>query len=166
MPLSRDPSGQGWGTERDGSISGEWCSLCYKDGQFVGGKEMTLTQMQKIVDNAMKAQWFWWMMRSMVRWQMPSLARWKSETEKEVWFVRKVYGRGRTPITRQGRGLTLLYVAVVIFLTFRYGGTENQPPTDEMWTKLVIGMVVATVLLLVVCYVKGESPRRQRGNKK
>ncbi len=166
MPLVRDPSGQGWGTEKDWSISSEWCSLCYKDGQFVWWTDMTLSQMQTIVDNAMKAQWFWWFMRTLVKLQMPYLARWKSVTPQQIRFVRKTYGWGRTPATWQGRVATFLYVVAIVCLTFRYGWTENQPPTEEMWTTLVVGMAVATLLLLVVCYMKGESPKWQRGTKK
>lgn len=168
MPLTKDPSGQGWGTERDWSISMQWCSLCYKNGHFVWGEKTTLAQMQKIVDDAMKAQWFGRWMRTMVKLQMPHLERWKSSSysSSSIWFVRKSYGRGWTPATRQGRLITLWYVAGVVVLIFCYGGTEQVPPTEEMRTKLVIGMGVATLLLLLICYRKGESPRWQWGTRK
>ena len=166
MPLSRDPSGQWWWTEKDWSISIQWCSLCYKDGQFVWWTEISLSQMQTIVDNAMQAQWFWRLMRTLVRWQMPHLERWKSIPPKEIWFVRKTYGWGRTPASWQGRVVTLVYVMIILLLTFRYWGNEHQPPTDAMWTTLVIGMAITTLLLMIICYMKWESPRWQRGTKK
>ena len=53
MPLSKDPSGKCGGTEKDGTISTMYCSLCYKNGEFVG-KDCTVPQMQDIVENAMK----------------------------------------------------------------------------------------------------------------
>ena len=33
MPLSKDP--EGGGSEADGSRSGDYCSICYRDGAFV-----------------------------------------------------------------------------------------------------------------------------------
>lgn len=165
LPLHQDPSWQWWWSEKDWTISQKRCSLCYKDGQFVWG-ECTLAQMQTIVDNAMKAQWFGRFMRTMVQLQMPHLERWKWSSPQEVWFVRKLYGRGRTPSTRQWWIATLFYIFIIVWLVFVYGGTENQPPTDEMRTKLVVGMVVSTLLFLMLCYIKGEPPKRQWGKRK
>lgn len=53
MPLDKDP--QHGGTEKDGSKSKLYCSLCYKDGAFIGGN-CTVAQMQDIVEEAMKKQ--------------------------------------------------------------------------------------------------------------
>ncbi len=76
MPLKRDPSGKwGW-TEKDGSISTMYCSLCYKDGAFIWW-DCTVSQMQEIVEKAMKDQWYGRLMRKMTRIQIPRLARWK-----------------------------------------------------------------------------------------
>lgn len=78
MPLSKDPSGKGGGTEKDGSISTKYCSLCYKDGAFIWG-DCTVSQMQDIVEDAMKKQGFNWLMRKMARRQIPHLERWKNK---------------------------------------------------------------------------------------
>ncbi len=75
MPLDKDP--QGGGTEKDGSKSTMYCSLCYKDGELIG-KDCTLDQMKAIVDQAMKKQGFGWFMRKMALWQLPKLGRWKN----------------------------------------------------------------------------------------
>jgi len=53
-----------------------YCSLCYKDGEFIG-KDCTVTQMQDIVEKAMKELKYGWFMRKMARMQIPRLARWK-----------------------------------------------------------------------------------------
>lgn len=74
MPLDQDP--QGGGTEKDGSKSTMYCSLCYKNGEFIG-KDCTVNQMQEIVEKAMKEKGFNWFMRKMAKWQIPHLARWK-----------------------------------------------------------------------------------------
>lgn len=76
MPLAKDPSGQGGGTEKDWSISTKYCSYCYKDWEFVGG-DCTLDEMKKIVDEAMKKQGMWWFIRKVALWQLPRLERWR-----------------------------------------------------------------------------------------
>jgi len=76
MPLSKDASGGG--TERDGRRSETYCSLCYRDGEFVG-KDCTVAQMQDIVEQAMKKQGFSWLMRKLARAQIPRLARWNKQ---------------------------------------------------------------------------------------
>ena len=53
MPLSKDPNGQGGGTEKDGSISSTYCSLCYQQGYFCYPGD-NLEEFQHIVEHAMK----------------------------------------------------------------------------------------------------------------
>lgn len=74
MPLKQDP--QGGGSEADGTKSTQYCSLCYKDGAFVGA-DCTVEDMQRIVDAAMKEKGFNWFFRKMAVWQIPHLNRWK-----------------------------------------------------------------------------------------
>lgn len=74
MPLEKDP--EKGGTEKDGTKSGTYCSLCYKDGEFIG-KDCTLKEMQTIVDEALKKQGANWFFRKMAVWQIPRLERWK-----------------------------------------------------------------------------------------
>lgn len=51
MPLYTKRVGDCRGTEKDGSKSEKWCSLCYKNGTFIG-PDCTLDEMKKIVDDA------------------------------------------------------------------------------------------------------------------
>ncbi len=74
MPLAKDPAGGG--AESDGTKSKTYCSLCYKDGKFVG-EDRTVGQMQDIVERAMKEKGFSWFPRKLARMQIPRLARWK-----------------------------------------------------------------------------------------
>jgi hypothetical protein len=76
MPLSKDAGGGG--TERDGRKSETYCSLCYRDGEFVG-KDCTVAEMQDIVEQAMKKKGFSWPMRKLAGAQIPRLARWKNQ---------------------------------------------------------------------------------------
>jgi hypothetical protein len=75
MPLAMDPGGGG--TEKDGSKSETYCSLCYRNGEFIG-KDFTVQQMQDIVEAAMKKQGYGWPMRKLARMQIPQLGRWKN----------------------------------------------------------------------------------------
>jgi len=77
MPLHTKEAGDCRGTEKDGTKSEKWCSLCYKDGEFVGG-DCTLDQMKEIVDTALKGQGRGRLMRWMAQKQLPTLERWKA----------------------------------------------------------------------------------------
>ena len=71
------------------------------------------------------------------------------------WFKRKMYGWGWTPATKEGWGITLLYVATIIFLTAR----ESDPIV------LLGNFVIITILLWVIVFRTGEPPKWQWGNK-
>ncbi len=76
MPLVTKRAGDCRGTEADGSKSEKWCSLCYANGAFIGA-DCTLDQMIEIVDNALKEQGEWLILRWMARKQIPTLERWR-----------------------------------------------------------------------------------------
>lgn len=79
MPLHKDPSGQwGW-TEKDGSLSSLYCSLCYKNGEFCyPGNDVE--EFKNIVDDAMKKSGYGWFMRKFTRRQIPNLSRWNKQS--------------------------------------------------------------------------------------
>ena len=62
MPMHKDPGGGG--TEKDGSHSGKYCSLCYGDGAFLQ-PEIKMTSMQHLVIHALQRQgwpkWLAWL---------------------------------------------------------------------------------------------------------
>ena len=76
MPLHSKKVGDCRGTERDGSKSEKWCSLCYVDGSFVN-PNCTLNEMIDIVDDALKRDGRWFPMRWAARKQIPTLERWR-----------------------------------------------------------------------------------------
>lgn len=77
MPLQTKKAGDCRGTEAGGAKSEKWCKLCYVDGQFVG-PDCTLTDMRKIVDDALKEQGSGRVMRWLAQQQLPHLERWKT----------------------------------------------------------------------------------------
>jgi len=46
MPLKADP--KGGGTNADGSLSNEYCSLCYENGKLIN-PEMTIDEMRALI---------------------------------------------------------------------------------------------------------------------
>jgi hypothetical protein len=76
MPLVTSKAGDCRGTEADGTRSEMWCSLCFVDGTFLDSG-CTVSEMQDIVDAALKRDGRWIVMRWLARRQIPTLARWR-----------------------------------------------------------------------------------------
>lgn len=76
MPLVTETAGDCRGTERDGSRSEKWCSLCYRDGGFVD-PDCSVDEMITIVGSALKRQGMSFPMRFLAKRQIPRLERWR-----------------------------------------------------------------------------------------
>lgn len=72
MPLD----GKDNGTEKDGSMSQKYCAMCYEKGEFIT-PNMTLEEMTKIVDNALKEKGWGKFRRYLAKGMLPKLERWK-----------------------------------------------------------------------------------------
>lgn len=79
---------------------------------------------------------------------------------EHLWFKRKLYGWGWTPVTWQGWVVVLGYVALVFLFAFTVG--EESSPKEVIFTA-VLPIVLLTITLIRICYKKGESPRWQWG---
>ncbi len=77
MPLSTKKAGDCRGSEKDGSKSEKWCSLCYENGAFIG-PDCTLDEMKTIVDKALVENGSGRLMRWLAQKQLPHLERWKT----------------------------------------------------------------------------------------
>ncbi|MFM9026690.1 MAG: zinc ribbon domain-containing protein [Bacteroidota bacterium] len=76
FPLKKDK--KGGGSEKDGSISDKYCSMCYDDGAFLSPPEIdSAEKFQKYCIQEMKKSG----MNSVFAWlatrQIPKLERWK-----------------------------------------------------------------------------------------
>jgi hypothetical protein len=76
------------------------------------------------------------------------------------WFKRKLYGWGWTPAKWQGWAFLFGYVAIVLTLAFR---VNEQTTGEALIEELFIPVVVLTILLIILSYLKGEKPRWQWG---
>lgn len=83
---------------------------------------------------------------------------------KTIWFKNKRYGWGWYPATWQGWFVLLLYMALIVY-SFRSSDIRSHSGSDTL-INLFPRLVLGTIILLVICYVKGEKPRWQCGEKK
>lgn len=78
-----------------------------------------------------------------------------------LWFKRKLYGWGWTPVRWQGWAVLAAYLLVLWYI-FRDVDRASHSGSDTL-IGFSAPFVVATVILIYICYKKGESPRWQWG---
>lgn len=77
----------------------------------------------------------------------------------KYWFPAKRYGWGwGAPLTWQGWLAMLLYFATITALAIVFLPEERPVP-------FFLGFGLATIILLAVCWMKGEPPRWRWGGK-
>jgi len=76
------------------------------------------------------------------------------------WFKRKLYGWGWTPVKWQGWVVIVLYVLAIVLFSLTI---DDNSPTREVAFTFILPVVFLTVLLIRICYKKGEKPRWQWG---
>ncbi len=77
MPLAKDPTGGG--SNKDGSISAQYCSRCYQNGAFTD-PDITVDQMQEKVKGKMKEKHFPGFMANYFTKDIPKLKRWSHQS--------------------------------------------------------------------------------------
>ena len=81
-------------------------------------------------------------------------------SERRYWFPAKRYGWGwGPPSTWQGWVVLAIYIAVVVMTCI-----HHPPQRDPVG--FVLGLIIASALLTVVCWVTGEPPRWRWGEDK
>lgn len=76
------------------------------------------------------------------------------------WFKAKLYGWGWTPVTWQGWLVIASYVGVLVLLSHFLN--EALLPRDVLM-RFILPVVFCTIVLLCICYKKGEKPHWQWG---
>ena len=71
------------------------------------------------------------------------------DNPEKLWFKRKLYGWGWTPVTWQG--WLVLGVYVVLLIAFSLTIDENSPPREIMFT-FILPITLLTIALIRVCY--------------
>lgn len=76
FPMKKDK--KGGGTEKDGSISKKYCSMCYKDGKFLTPPEVdNAKKMQEYCIREMKKDGINRIFAWLATREIPKLERWK-----------------------------------------------------------------------------------------
>ena len=77
------------------------------------------------------------------------------------WFKRKLYGWGWFPVKWQG------WLSIAIFILFILVSSldmkSNSGPTDAEITWFLFKVILSVMILIYICYKKGEKPRWQWG---
>ena len=80
------------------------------------------------------------------------------------WFKAKLYGWGWTPAKWQGWLVILVYVALILILVLtRENDIPGNPDSGSNFLTFALPIIVLTILLIIICYKKGEKPRWQWG---
>jgi hypothetical protein len=80
--------------------------------------------------------------------------------KENIWFKRKLYGWGWTPITWQGWLVTATYAVLVIVFAL---SLDKDSPKKEVVFTFVLPVLLLTISLIRLAYRKGERPRWQWG---
>lgn len=91
---------------------------------------------------------------------IPTYIRYAKDNPQHLWFKRKLYGWGWTPVTWQGWAVTLGYVVLV--LLFALTIDPNSTGREVAFT-FFLPVVLLTITLIRICYKKGEKPQWQWG---
>ena len=77
-----------------------------------------------------------------------------------LWFKRKLYGWGWTPVRWQGWVVVLAYVALIVIFASSVSWATSVKEVSIMF---VLPVILLTSALIRICYTKGEKPRWQWG---
>ena len=78
--------------------------------------------------------------------------------KNKIWFSAKKYGWGwGLPMTWEGWMVLIAYIFVTLFLV------SWHPPSRSIG-KFLLATVLPTVVLIAICYFKGEKPRWRWGD--
>lgn len=83
-------------------------------------------------------------------------------SESKLWFKRKSFGWGWTPVSWQGWAVLALYFLGLIKF-FRESDLTSHSGSDFL-INFAVPFTMLTIFLIIICYIKGEKPKWQWGN--
>lgn len=83
--------------------------------------------------------------------------------KNDIWFKRKLFGWGWTPVTWQGWFITSAYVALIA--VFAMTIDENSPGREVIFT-FAFPVTLLTIAFIRIACKKGESPKWRWGKDK
>lgn len=86
------------------------------------------------------------------------------DNPKGYWFKAKLYGWGWTPAKWQGWFVMFVYVVLISVLVFmREDNIPGNPDSGSNFLTFALPIIILTILLIFICYKKGEEPHWQWG---
>lgn len=85
------------------------------------------------------------------------------DNPEHLWFKRKLYGWGWTPVTWQGWLTTLVFVGLIVLFSLTVD--ENSSPSEVAFTFLLPSAFLL-ITFIRIAYKTGESPKWQWGREK
>lgn len=83
---------------------------------------------------------------------------------KKLWFKRKYYGWGWRPSSWEGWLVLLVYV-LALRKVFIVRDRLSHSGSDTI-IGITLPVIVLTIILILICYIKGEKPKWQWGKQK
>lgn len=81
----------------------------------------------------------------------------------KLWFRAKNYGWGWYPITWEGWLVTILFI---LFIVYRSNKVSLMFDTGSSFAfRYAFEVMFSVIPLLIICYIKGESPKWRWENK-
>ncbi|HTH93024.1 MAG TPA: hypothetical protein VL576_00900 [Candidatus Paceibacterota bacterium] len=84
------------------------------------------------------------------------------EKQKKLWFRRKRYGWGWYPVSWEGWVVLLLYVVGMVHFVLL---SNRQHSVSDALFAFAVPFVILNIVLIMICYQKGERPKWQWGEK-
>jgi len=82
------------------------------------------------------------------------------EEKKELWFKRKRYGWGWTPSNAKGWLTVLFFLTTITYSSYYFCRDKNN--IDAV--SLLVSVFLQVIILIFICYKKGEAPKWQWGD--
>ena len=82
------------------------------------------------------------------------------DNPKKYWFKRKIYGWGWVPVTWQGWLVVAIYIGALLFFGFTIDANSSD---KEVIFTFFLPILLLSIILIRICYKKGEKPRWQWG---
>lgn len=83
------------------------------------------------------------------------------DNPKGLWFKRKLYGYGWTPVKWQGWFVVAVYLMFLVYFFMKVDRTSHS--NSDTLIGFALPFIVTTSILVWICRVKGESPKWQWG---
>jgi hypothetical protein len=83
--------------------------------------------------------------------------------DRKLWFKARSYGWGWTPVSWEGWLFTLVYCMLILGATLNL---KQFSDPKEAIIYMLITIIPSTLLLMVICFIRGETPHWNWGKKK